>query len=573
MMSTKMPLDSATPSKAPSEKKWWKEAVAYQIYPRSFMDSNGDGIGDLQGIISKLDYLKNLGVDVIWICPMYKSPQDDNGYDISDYQDIHHEYGTMADFDRLLQEAHSRGMKLLIDLVINHTSDEHPWFIESRSSRQSKKRDWYIWRDGKNGREPNNWESIFGGSAWKYDDKTQQYYLHVFSAKQPDLNWENLEMRQEVYKMMRWWMDRGVDGFRVDAISHMKKTPGLGDLPNPDNLPYVPSYAGHMNIEGIQDYLEDICKETFRHYDIMTVGEANGVTAEQAEAWVAEKHRKLNMVFQFEHLSLWDTNPESRMDLAKVKQVFTRWQKGLQDKGWNALYVENHDIPRIVSKWGDTEKHWRESATAIASMYFLMQGTPFIYQGQEIGMTNTTFSGPEDFNDVLAKNTFAQKRREGLTDSQIVQELAPVSRDNSRTPMQWSASRNAGFSSGRPWLKVNPNFERINVESQLEDPGSILNFYRRLIQVRKTHPVFVEGEYDLVLESHPQIYAYVRKGVDQNALVITNMTSRASHVDLEKIRVSSEQLLLSNYDVERHDFTEKLDFRPYESRIYQYNIE
>lgn len=555
--------------KKSSEKKWWKEAVAYQIYPRSFMDSDGDGIGDLRGVISRLDDLKTLGIDVIWICPMYKSPQDDNGYDISDYQDIHHEYGTMADFDELLRQVHHRGMKLLVDLVINHTSDEHPWFVESRASCDNPKRDWYIWRDGKDGKEPNNWESIFGGSAWAYDEKTRQYFMHVFSSKQPDLNWENLEMRQAVYKMMRWWMDKGIDGFRVDAISHMKKEPTLKDLPNPNNLPYVPSYAGHMNVEGIQDYLEDICKETFRHYDIMTVGEANGVTADEAEAWVAEKYQKLNMVFQFEHLSLWDTNPESRIDLAKVRQVFTRWQKGLHNKGWNALYVENHDIPRIVSKWGDSEKYWAESAKAIATMYFLMQGTPFIYQGQEIGMTNTTFTEPEDFNDVLAKNTFAQKRREGLSDQQIVQELALVSRDNSRTPMQWSTSANAGFTTGKPWLKVNPNFKQINVEAQKEDPKSILSFYRQLIHVRKNNSVFVYGEYDLILETHPQVYAYVRTEKDQKAIVISNLTNRPAQCTLENCPVSSEKLLLSNYDVEMHSQTEKLRLQPYESRVYK----
>ncbi|RYZ70622.1 MAG: alpha-glucosidase, partial [Proteobacteria bacterium] len=390
--------------------QWWKEVVVYQVYPRSFMDSNGDGVGDLPGLISKLDYLKDLGIDVIWICPMYKSPQDDNGYDISDYQDIHDEFGTMADFDHLLSEVHKRGMRLIIDLVINHTSDEHPWFIESKSSANNPKRDWYIWRDARKGKEPNNWESIFGGSAWKYDEATEQYFMHIFSAKQPDLNWENADMRKSVYAMIRWWLDKGIDGFRIDAISHMKKEDGLLDIDNPDNLEFVPSYSKHMNMDGVQEYLRDLCQNTFVHYDIMTVGEANGVSAEDAEEWVIESEKKLNMIIQFEHVALWDTNPEKRIDLMKVKDVFTRWQRELENRGWNALFVENHDVPRIISKWGDAKNFWYESATSIATMYFMMQGTPFIYQGQEIGMVNTVFNGPEDFNDVSAKNTFRIER-------------------------------------------------------------------------------------------------------------------------------------------------------------------
>jgi alpha-glucosidase len=546
-----------------TKKHWWKEVIVYQVYPRSFMDSNGDGMGDLPGLISKLDYLKHLGIDVIWICPMYKSPQDDNGYDISDYQDIHREFGTMADFDLLLTEVHRRGMKLIIDLVINHTSDEHAWFIESRSSKTNPKRDWYIWQDGKAGREPNNWESIFGGSAWKLDPITRQYFMHIFSAKQPDLNWENGDMRKAIYRMIRWWLDKGIDGFRIDAISHMKKEPGFMDMPNPHGLEYVSSFAKHMNVDGVQEYLAEICKNTFVDYDIMTVGEANGVDAQNAEEWVGEDQKKLNMIIQFEHVNLWDTNPARRIDLQTVKKVFTRWQKGLQGRGWNALFVENHDIPRIISKWGDAENYWHESATAIATMYFMMQGTPFIYQGQEIGMTNTTFAGPEDFNDVSAKNTFTIQRKSGKSDAEITTELTPVSRDNARTPMQWSAANHAGFSSAKPWLKVNPNFRDINVEKQLSDPKSILNFYRRLIEIRKQNPVFVYGGYDLLLPDHEQIYAYSRTEGDVQFIILANLSGNVAKFDLGALKLGN--LVLGNYVGPAPSG----ELRPFESRIHQ----
>lgn len=530
--------------------KWWKEAVAYQVYPRSFQDSNGDGVGDLRGLLSRLDHLQSLGVSVVWLCPMYKSPQDDNGYDISDYQAIHHEYGTMEDFDELLSEMHRRKMRLLVDLVINHTSDEHPWFVESRSSKESPKRDWYIWRDGKGGREPNNWESIFGGSAWKLDEKTGQYFLHVFSARQPDLNWEHYGMRAEVYRMMRWWLDKGVDGFRVDALSHMKKEPTFRDLPNPEHLPYVPSYASHMNVPGVLDYLAEICRETFSRYDIMTVGEANGVNSAQAKDWVCEG--RLNMLFQFEHLSLWSRDPAQRIDLPRLKETLTRWQKS---GVWNALYVENHDITRVVSKWGDDQQFWRESATCIAAMYFLMKGTPFVYQGQEIGMTNTVFPSLAAFDDVRAKNQIREDRAAGRPEAEILEELAGTSRDNARTPMQWDSSRNGGFSSGKPWLAVNPNFERINVAAQEKDPASILNFYRALAKLRASDEAWVYGEYELVLAEHPQVYAYTRGG---KFAVASNLSGREA-----KIEGLKGERLLGNYAQPG----EPSVLRPYEARI------
>ncbi|RYZ98955.1 MAG: alpha-glucosidase, partial [Proteobacteria bacterium] len=536
----------------------------YQIYPRSFADSNGDGIGDLRGIIDKLDHLQYLGVNVVWISPFFKSPQDDNGYDISDYEAIQPEYGTMADFDELLMKMHRRGMKLLIDLVVNHTSDEHPWFEESRASKDSPKRDWYIWRDGKDGNEPNNWESIFGGSAWELDEKTAQYFLHLFSRKQPDLNWDNLEMRSAIYAMIRWWLDKGVDGFRIDAISHAKKEPGLKDMPNPQGLRYVPSYDKHMNVPGIREYIDDMCEQTFARYDIMTVGEANGVKAEEGDQWVGDSPKKFNMLFQFEHLDLWTSEPGARMDLPKVKEVLTRWQKAMEKNGWNALYLENHDIPRITSKWGDTENHWRDSATSLATMYFLMQGTPFIYQGQEIGMTNTQFHGPEDFDDVRARNTFLEKRAAGIPDAEIIANLSPVSRDNARTPMQWDRSPNGGFTRGNPWLKTNPNYPSLNVQAQMGDPNSVLEFYRKLIKLRRSNLLWVYGTYDLIEAEHAQVYAYTRTLGREKGAVLCNVTDRPAKVK----GLKAKRPLLGNLELPRLSGDEReISLRPYEALV------
>jgi alpha-glucosidase len=555
------------------KKVWWKEAVAYQVYPRSFMDSNGDGIGDLQGMISKLDYIRDLGIDVIWICPMYKSPNDDNGYDISDYQDIMDDFGTMADFDQLLEEVHNRGMKLIIDLVINHTSDEHPWFIESRSSKDHPKRDWYIWRDGKEGKEPNNWESIFSGSAWKFDENTQQYYLHLFSTKQPDLNWRNKEVRNSLYEMINWWLDKGIDGFRVDAISHINKEEGLEDMPNEMGLKYVPSFDKHMNVNGIHRYLQELKEETFSKYDIMTVGEANGVKAEDEEdldEWVGEEKGKFNMVFQFEHLSLWDAGKKKKLDIVELKNVLSKWQKGLANKGWNALFIENHDQPRRVSTWGNDNQYWYESATALGAMYFLMQGTPFIYQGQEIGMTNVKFNSIEDYNDVADKNMYRIKREEGVAHEDIMDVIWSSSRDNSRTPMQWSSEQNAGFTTGKPWLGVNKNFTEINVENQLQDESSVLHFYKKMIQLKKKNEVFTYGNYNLILDEHPQIYAYTRTMDNDKVVVFSNLSEELATFDDElDFSVDSDDLLLANIDVPDHDLVSKFTLKPYETRVYR----
>ncbi|ARI75990.1 glycoside hydrolase family 13 protein [Halobacillus mangrovi] len=545
---------------------WWKEAIGYQVYPRSFQDSNGDGIGDLQGMIDRLDYIKELGIDFIWICPMYKSPKDDNGYDISDYKDILEEFGTMEDFDRLLKEVHKRDMKLIIDLVLNHTSDEHPWFIESRKSKDNPKRDWYIWRDAKDGKEPNNWESIFEGSAWEYDEKTDQYYLHVFSTKQPDLNWENEEVRNELYDTVNWWLEKGIDGFRIDAISHIKKRPGFPDMPNPDKEDYVSSFDMHMNQEGIHTFLQEFKEKTYANYKVMTVGEANGVSADEADLWVGE-NGKMDMIFQFEHLDLWDKDAEQQLDIVALKETLTRWQKALETDGWNALFVENHDKARVVSTWGNDEEYWRESATSLGTMYFFMQGTPYIYQGQEIGMTNVAFPSIEDYDDVAAKNLYKKKKAQGLENEEIMEILWATSRDNSRTPMQWSSETNAGFTSGTPWMKINPNYKEINVENQRHQSNSILSHYKKMIELKKEHDLFTYGIYDLLLKNDPQIYAYTRTLAGQMALVITNLTEKEA--EFESIhKLSSNDLILENYETENHEEITRFTLKPFEARVY-----
>ena len=550
------------------EKKWWKEAVAYQIYPRSFMDSNNDGIGDLQGIISKLDYLKDLGIDVIWICPVYKSPNDDNGYDISDYQDIMSDFGTMEDFNELLSEIHKRNMKIIIDLVINHTSDEHPWFIESRSSKQNPKRDWYIWREGKDNKEPNNWESIFKGSAWEYDENTKEYYLHQFSKKQPDLNWENEDMRNEIYKMINWWLDKGIDGFRVDAISHINKEEGLVDMDNPDNLKYVPSFDKHMNVEGIHDYLRELKENTFSKYDIMTVGEANGVKAEQATDWVGENDGKFNMLFQFEHIDLWNS---SEFNLPNLKKVWNKWQVNLENDGWNALFIENHDITRVVSSWGDDTRFLKESAKALGLLYFMHKGTPFIYQGQEIGMTNVKFNDINEYDDIRSINEYNQLINQGMSPKDALEHIWNTSRDNTRTPMQWDDSLNAGFSKSNPWIHVNPNYKYINVKEQLEDDDSILNFYKKMIKIKKSSECLIYGKYNLILEDDTNIFAYERILNDEKFLVICNLKSESSNYKYEKLTLKYENLILSNYNVDAHKDLNNFELKPWEARLYKIN--
>ncbi|MEW8955739.1 alpha-glucosidase [Clostridium sp.] len=554
------------------ERRWWKEAVAYQIYPRSFKDSNGDGIGDIKGIISKLDYLKDLGIDIIWVCPMYKSPNDDNGYDISDYKSVMDDFGTMEDFDELLSEVHKRGMKLIIDLVINHTSDEHQWFIESKSSKDNPKRDYYIWREGKGDKEPNNWESIFKGSAWKYDENTEEYFLHLFTEKQPDLNWENPEVRKELYEMINWWLDKGIDGFRVDAISHIKKEEGLKDIDNPENLKYVSSFEKHMNINGIHKHLEELKENTFSKYDIVTVGEANGVKAEDADLWIGEKNGKFNMVFQFEHLDLWDYEKNNTFDVVKLKKILTKWQNSLDQVGWNALFIENHDIPRVTSTLGNDKEYLNESAKALGLMYFMQKGTPFIYQGQEIGMTNVKFNSIEDYDDVKGINIYKEQREKGISEKEAMEIVWKVSRDNARTPMQWNNSENAGFSKSEPWIKVNPNYKDINVEDEINNEESIFNFYKEMISIKKNNLGLIYGKYDLILEEDKNLYIYTRTLDNEKFIVICNLTNEEANYSYEELDLNYEGLLLSNYKVEDQGDLKELKLRPWEARIYRTNL-
>ncbi|RTX72991.1 alpha-glucosidase [Mammaliicoccus sciuri] len=546
------------------ERIWWKEAVCYQVYPRSFNDSNNDGIGDINGIREKLDYLKGLGIDVIWVSPIFKSPNDDNGYDISDYQDIMDEFGTMEDFELLLKETHDKGMKLILDLVINHTSDEHPWFIESKSSKDNPKRDWYIWQEGKDGKEPNNWGSIFNGSAWEKTEETDEYYLHIFSKKQPDLNWENEAVRSELYKMINWWFDKGIDGFRVDAITHIQKSFEDGDIPvEPGDEQYKAAFERYTNRPGILNHLRELRDETFNKYDIMTVGEANGVSTDDANDWVGFDNGIFNMIFQFEHLGLWNTE-DSGFDVIQYKNIMSKWQDQLEGVGWNALFIENHDQPRLVSTWGDDEQYWYESATSHATNYFLQKGTPFIYQGQEIGMTNYPFESLEDFNDVSVKNEIKLKEQNGEDTSSLLTNLSKVNRDNSRTMMQWDNRAYAGFSKTEPWFHVNPNYKTINVADQLEDEHSVLNYYKRLIQLKKDYDVFNYGKYELVDKDHKQIYSYKRILDNEEVIIMSNLTGEQATITYP-LNIEKSKLLLHNYTtIEDTNILE-----PFETRVYR----
>ena len=512
-------------------KAWWKESVVYQVYPRSFCDSDGDGVGDLQGIISKLDYLKELGINVIWMSPIYRSPNDDNGYDISDYQNIMEEFGTMADFDELLAAAHDRGIKIVMDLVVNHTSDEHKWFLESRSSRQSDKRDYYIWREAVDGHEPNNWGSVFSGSAWQWDETTQMYYLHCFSKKQPDLNWTNPKVRDEVFNMMTWWCDKGIDGFRMDVISMISKPDGMPDLPKNGNL-YADCMipGGACNGPHVHEYLQEMNRRVLSKYDIMTVGECAGVTLEEAKKYAISEGTELNMVFQFEHVSL-DHNPNSkwstnRFDLVALKENLTKWQEQLDEIAWNSLYYCNHDQPRIASRLGDETP---ASAKCIATQLHMMQGTPYVYQGEELGMTNCPFGPIENYRDLDCINAYYELTGAGLRQpEELLEAIACKSRDNARTPMQWSAAENAGFTTGKPWIMVNPNYKTINAEAQVGDPDSVFSYYKKLIALRrnsKWSDVIVYGKYALLAPEDKAVFAYTRKTETDTLLVICNMTA------------------------------------------------
>ncbi|WP_407271171.1 glycoside hydrolase family 13 protein [Radiobacillus sp. PE A8.2] len=554
------------------EKKWWKESVVYQVYPRSFKDSNGDGIGDLKGITSKLDYLQNLGVDVIWLSPVYKSPNDDNGYDISDYQAVMDDFGTMEDLEELLEGLHQREMKLMMDLVVNHSSDEHNWFVESRKSKDNPYRDYYIWRKGNDNQEPNNWTSFFGGSAWQYDKATDEYFLHLFSKKQPDLNWENPKLRQEVYDMMKWWLDKGVDGFRMDVINLISKADGLPSAPGGKRYDWGGDFF--MNGPRVHEYLQEMNREVLSKYDMMTVGESPGASTEDAKKYANYDDTELNMIFTFEHMDI-DSGPGGKWDvkpwkLADLKEVMTKWQKELEGEGWNSLYLNNHDQPRMVSRFGNDKEYHDQSAKMLGTFLHMMQGTPYIYQGEELGMTNVQFESIEEYNDIEIQNMYREKVIEGGDDHQKVMEAIYVKgRDNARTPVQWDDSKNAGFTTGTPWLKVNPNYKTINAKEAVENEDSIFHYYKKLIQLRKEHDIIVYGNYDLLLADDEKIYAYTRTLGDERLLVICNFTAETvDFVTPEHINYDSAQLLIGNYEHQDKKDVSSIKLKPYEARVY-----
>ncbi|PTO39445.1 glucohydrolase [Enterococcus mundtii] len=541
--------------------KWWKEAVGYQIYPASFKDSNNDGIGDINGIREKLSYLKELGIDFIWINPIYQSPFVDNGYDISDYQAILEKFGTMDEFDALLAEAHQMGIKIIMDLVINHSSDQHEWFIESRQSIDNPYRDYYIWVDGTPDQAPNEWQSIFGGSAWQYDEQTGQYYLHIFAKEQPDLNWESDKLKAELFTMIRWWLDKGIDGFRLDAISHVKKNEySVQATENP--------FSPFQNVSGIEDHLTEL-KNVFDEYDIMTVGEASGVSANEGPEWVGE-NGYFDMIFEFDHISIWKHEKDGDLDVLSLKQSLSAWQRALDGKGWNALYMENHDVPRCVSVFGDTSPaYWQVSAKAIAMMYFFLQGTPFIYQGQEIGMTNLPFSSIDEIDAVDSKRLYQQLLDEGRSEEEALDIVANTTRDNSRTPMQWNDHSYAGFSEVAPWLVVNPNHQTINVADQINDPNSILSFYKKMIAVRREHKGLIYGSFNEYLPENEQLFVYERILDEERYLIIVNLTDEAAPYTLPTNIGMDWEGLLENQP--SSTFQSSGTFAPYEARLYRKN--
>ena len=553
-------------------KIWWKESVVYQIYPRSFMDSNGDGIGDLNGITEKLDYLKALGIDVIWLSPVYRSPNDDNGYDISDYEAIMDEFGTMEDFDRLLEAAHERGIRIVMDLVVNHTSDEHAWFIESRSSRDNDKRDYYFWREGKNGGPPNNWGSFFSGSAWEYDETTDMYYLHQFSRKQPDLNWDNPRVRREVFDMMTRWCEKGIDGFRMDVISLISKPDGLPDAPAMNGLYGDAGFV--FNGPRIHEYLQEMNEEVLSRYDLLTVGETPNVTVEEAGQYANEEGTELNMVFQFEHMNLdggdgykWSTR---KLPLVPLKENLSKWQTGLDGIAWNSLYFCNHDQPRIVNRLGDPAPQFREaSAKCIATCLHMMQGTPYVYQGEELGMTNYPFHSVEEFRDIESINAYRElTEQRGMDPAVLFPMIAAKSRDNARTPMQWDETENGGFTTGTPWMAVNPNYIEINAREQLLRRDSVFQHYKKLIAMRHHYEIIVYGHYQLLLSEDPDLFVYTRDLDEHRLLVVCNFSGHNRIYVPDEVFRYAEVLIHSGPGIE--DCTPREEngiLRPYEAYV------
>ena len=566
-----------------SEPAWWTSAVVYQVYPRSFADGNGDGIGDLRGLLGRLDYLAALGVDVVWLSPVYPSPQDDNGYDISDYQGIDPMFGTMADFDAVLTGLHERGMKLVMDLVVNHTSDEHPWFVESRSSPDNPKRDWYWWRParagmtaGDPGAEPTNWASFFSGPAWELDPASGEYFLHLFSRKQPDLNWENPEVRAAIYAMMRWWLDRGVDGFRMDVINMISKTPDLPDGRVQSGGGVLGDGTEHYLCgPRIHEFLHEMNQEVFagREAALLTVGEMPGVTVDEARRFTDPQRGEVDMVFQFEHMSVdqgsskWDVQP---FDLLALKASLGRWQAGLAETGWNSLYWNNHDQPRVVSRFGDDGEHRVRSAKLLGTILHLHRGTPYVYQGEELGMTNFPFTSIEEFRDIESLNHYAEAVAHGRPAEQVMAGLRAMGRDNARTPMQWDSSAQAGFGSSTPWLAVNPNYPQINAEAAIADPDSVFHHYRRLIELRHTEPAVAHGDFTMRLPEHERIYAFTRRLGEVELLVLGNFSGSvekpSSDGDFDPESWTSAELLLGNYPAGGWEL------RPWEVRVHRRQV-
>ena len=537
------------------KEKWWKSSVVYQIYPRSFCDSNGDGIGDINGIRSKLWYLKELGIDVIWLSPVYASPNADNGYDISDYYGISPEYGSMEDMKALIRECENCGIRIIMDLVVNHTSDEHPWFVEAKKSKDNPYRDYYIWREGTKGSPPNELESCFGGNAWEYSEETGEYYLHFYHKKQPDLNWENGAMRKEIWKMMNFWIDMGVGGFRMDVIDVIGKIP---DREIKENGPKL------------HEYLQEMNRETFGDKNLMTVGECWGADIENGSLYSDPERKELDMIFQFEQMLLdqvpgeqkWDLKP---LELKQLKQAFAKWQKALEGKGWNSLFWNSHDLPRIVSRWGNDKEYRVESAKMLATVLHGMKGTPYIYQGEEIGMTNYPFSGIEDFFDVESVNMYRERKQMGYPEEEIIKSLCAKSRDNARTPMQWDNSPSAGFTEGTPWCRVNPNYTKINAEEALKDQNSIFHYYKKLIRLRKEEPILIYGTFELFCPEDEHIFAYTREWKGKKWLVVGNFYEKSACFDYH----GKGRALLSNYEQASETRLEQMKLRPYEATIYE----
>ncbi|HZG02518.1 MAG TPA: alpha-glucosidase [Streptomyces sp.] len=573
---------------ASTDEPWWKTAVVYQIYPRSFADSDGDGVGDLRGIIQRLDYLAELGVDVLWLSPVYPSPHDDNGYDITDYRGIDPLYGTLEDFDELLADVHRRGMRLVMDLVVNHTSDEHPWFTESRDGGPGgPRRDWYWWRPARAGREPgtpgaepNNWGSFFSGPAWTYDEASGEYYLHLFSRKQPDLNWDNPQVRQAVYAMMRWWLDRGVDGFRMDVVNLLSKDPALPDGEVPDGGRYGDGSPYYVCGPRIHEYLAEMHREVFagRPGRLLTVGETPGVTIEQARLFTDPARAEVDMVFQFEHVGL-DHGPGGKFDprplwLPELKASLARWQTGLNGVGWNSLYWNNHDQPRAVSRFGDdSPRHRVRSATALATVLHLHRGTPYVYQGEELGMTNAPFASVEDFRDIESLRHFEEEVAHGADPEAVLDALRTMGRDNARTPMQWDASPNAGFTKGTPWIAVNPNHTEINAAAAVADPGSVFHHYRRLIALRHDEPAVAFGDFTLLLPDDEQVHAFLRRHEDGSGgttelLVLANLSSAPASVPVPAGWTGTE-VLLTNHPAAAPLTSPTTVLAPWEARVHR----